>query len=84
MTLALAALPREWASGPVVLARLAFVLRTNGNPPVFGVTCRRAAPDAPPMDVSLPPRPPVGVVSCPTTAALTVADRFPHPHRRPR
>lgn len=65
---------RDWATGPVVLRRLAFALRTHGTP-LFGATCRRAGPDDPPADLTLPPRTPDRRLRCPT-ASLPAA-RFP-------
>jgi hypothetical protein len=43
---------RCWATGPAVLRRIALALLVND--PEFG-NCRRAAPDDPPADLTLPP-----------------------------
>jgi hypothetical protein len=66
---------QHWATGPTVLRRIALALRINE--PEFGVTCRRARPDDPPVDLILPPRTPTyHRLSCPT-ASLPVTGRSP-------
>jgi hypothetical protein len=52
----------------------------DGSPENVGATCRRAGPDDPPVDLTLPPETPAGhrLSFCPT-ASHPAAGRFPNP-----
>jgi hypothetical protein len=74
------ALPNDWATDTALLARILTRLRQWGEPaaptplaqlrqtaghPEFGVTCRRASPADPLIDITLHRRPVQPAVACP-------------------
>ncbi len=73
-----ALLPNDWVTDPALLERVLTRLRQWGEPtgpsaqlrqttgyPEFGVSCRRASPTDPPIDITMPRRPDRSPVACP-------------------
>jgi hypothetical protein len=66
--------PNDWVTDPALLARVLTRLRQWGEPaappsltghPEFGVSCRRADPADPPVDVTMPSNSGRSLVACP-------------------